>query len=60
MAVSHTCPDNPRLQQLAGGSISHEEMEAFAQHLEECPACAERVGGLSERTGLVGQVPYAS
>jgi len=57
MNAVQACPNDRQLQQITSGSVSAEEMEAFACHLEACSTCAGRVAAPSEPTDL-GRVPY--
>ena len=43
MAQIIACPDDPQLQRLGRGQAASAEVEAFAAHLEQCPAFAERL-----------------
>jgi hypothetical protein len=52
MAVA-TCPDAAFFERVANNTLSAAEIEEFAQHLEDCPACAERLGSAPASVQLV-------
>ncbi len=43
MADIAVCPDPQKLTQLLHGAASEEEIDSFAQHLETCSTCAQRI-----------------
>jgi eukaryotic-like serine/threonine-protein kinase len=49
MSLPSTCPGADGLHQLVLGRVEAGDAEAFAQHLEHCTACAERVVALEKR-----------
>src|SRR5262245_40357491 len=44
MNLASTCPDGSVFEQLAHGTLSPEDSEVVARHLEECAPCGERFG----------------
>jgi serine/threonine protein kinase len=48
-----TCPDVNRLPDIARGLLSAEEIESVAQHLEQCPRCAEQIESVQLDTELL-------
>lgn len=43
------CPNQQQLEQFAIGSLFGEHFDGIAEHLEECEACAARLGDFDER-----------
>ena len=43
MVQVSACPDERQLQSILQGKASPEVQEAFADHLEQCPDCAEKL-----------------
>jgi WD40 repeat protein len=46
MSVKRTCPSSADLEQLMVGNVSDSQVEQLAEHLEQCPHCAETARGL--------------
>jgi serine/threonine protein kinase len=44
MNLALTCPDASVFEQLAEGTLSPEDSDVVARHLEQCAACGERFG----------------
>src|SRR5688572_25831427 len=43
MSIASSCPDGRDLELLRDGGLSPVEVERFAQHLEQCDGCAQRL-----------------
>ncbi len=59
MLTAGVCPDFAQYKKLATGQLSSPGKEALLEHLEGCPACAERVDSLSDKDTLVDLIRQA-
>jgi Leucine-rich repeat (LRR) protein/tRNA A-37 threonylcarbamoyl transferase component Bud32 len=56
MAALLCCPYTEKLQQLVAGETHPDEFQAFADHLEQCPCCAEQLEHLEAYRKLMEDV----
>ncbi len=60
MPATGSCPTQEELLQLALGKADHTQLEEFAQHLEQCAQCAERLEGVAGYQGLLSEMRRAA
>jgi serine/threonine protein kinase len=60
MLKAQSCPEGPLLQQFLLGQLPTDEIENWAQHVEQCGRCVEKLAGFQINDGLVETMAAAA